>query len=207
LLQREARDLVDEYSRCESGDECVVFQFSDPPSLESSCVPAFGCSEALNAGRDLDEFTQQATDISERWSRYCNVCVASSCIGMASASCNEETGFCQSSGADARIEIWPAILEFGQVAAGSSLAIPLTISSVGEDTLYVEDVVLNGAGGFGMELESMERILAPDEETQLIVFCQPQGEGELTGELWILTNDRDAPEKSVPLRCSPVESE
>lgn len=207
-MRAEAILLVAEYSTCLPGDECVAYSYSD---ISSGC-PVFMCSAPLNSSRNLDLFTMRATIISEQWNALCPFGVDAMCNGQSYAECNVATGFCEFSDTgtntyvnQSRIAVEPQVVRFGILSSGQSLAIEVVIGNVGEDTLYLEDIEITGPDLFRFDDDQTERILAPGSETTLVVYCEPTGETNSSGELVISTNDRSRPDYGVPLTCASTE--
>ena len=214
ILKAEARSLEREFAACEAGDECVVYAYFDDGASEqtgvgNSCVPQFQCSTALNADADLDEFTRRAIEISERFDRLCNVCMMASCASPGGAVCNTDTGRCELTDEwvldnDARIAVDPEQMDFGWVGTGASLTLELGVSSVGTDTLYLEDLFVDGPSAFALDDHGVERILAPGSGTVLPVTCSPSEAGEHRATVWIGSNDSERPYLSIPAHCQGV---
>jgi len=207
-MRAEAILLVAEYSTCLPGDECVAYSYSD---ISSGC-PVFMCSAALNSSRNLDLFTMRATIIAEQWNALCPFGVDASCAGRSYAECNVATGFCEFSDTGtntnenlSRIAVEPQVVRFGILSSGQSLAIEVAIGSVGEHTLYVEDIELTGPDVFRFDDDQTNRILAPGSETTVVVYCEPTGETNSSGGLVITSNDSSRPDYGVPLTCASTE--
>ena len=100
---------------------------------------------------------------------------------------------------DAAIQVEPTVLDFQQLNAGEELTLPVTIHSVGEDTLFLEDLFIEGPISFSLDDASTERILAPGSSTQLPVTYSPMSDEEASGLLHILSNDRATPDTTVDL--------
>ena len=99
----------------------------------------------------------------------------------------------------AAIEVTPELLNFQQINAGQLLTLPVTITSIGEDTLYLEDLFIEGPMSFELDDTATERILAPGSQTTLPVTYTPMADEDASGLLHILSNDRDAPDVTVEL--------
>ncbi len=100
---------------------------------------------------------------------------------------------------DAQIEVSPSVLDFGQLVAGEEMTQLITIKSVGGDTLYLEDMFVDGPISFSLDDSDVERILAPDASTTLPVTYAPMADEDATGQVHILSSDRDTPDSIVDL--------
>ncbi len=103
---------------------------------------------------------------------------------------------------DAQIEVTPPVLDFGQLVAGEEVTKLITIKSIGGDTLYLEDMFVDGPISFSLDDGEVERILAPDASTTLPVTYAPMADEEATGEVHILSSDRDTPDSIVDLTAT-----
>ena len=214
ILKAEARSLEREFAACEAGDECVAYAYFDDGASEqtgvgNSCVPQFQCSTALNADADREEFTRRAIDISERFDRLCNVCTMASCASPGGAVCNADTGRCELTDEwvldnDARIAVDPEQMDFGWVSVGTPLTLELAISSVGTDTLYLEDLFVDGPSAFTLDEQGVNRILSPGLDTVLPVTCSPSEAGDHFATIWIRSNDSERQDLAVPAHCRGV---
>jgi hypothetical protein len=101
---------------------------------------------------------------------------------------------------DARIEVTPEVLDFQQLGAGSSLTLEVIVTSVGADTLYLEDLFVEGPASFSVEAADEERILAPGSTAVVQVTYSPMTDEGATGLLHVLSNDRDTPDALVHLQ-------
>jgi hypothetical protein len=100
---------------------------------------------------------------------------------------------------DAQIELTPQVLDFQQLGAGSSLTMEVIVSSVGTDTLYLEELFIEGPTSFSVEASGLERILAPGSTTVVPVTYSPMTDENVSGLLHVLSNDRDTPDALVNL--------
>ena len=100
---------------------------------------------------------------------------------------------------DAQIEVIPLVLDFGQLVAGEEMTQLVTIKSVGGDTLYLEDMFVDGPISFSLDDSEVERILAEGSSTTLPVTYAPMADENATGEVHILSSDRDDPDTVVDL--------
>jgi len=100
---------------------------------------------------------------------------------------------------DAAIQVEPTVLDFQQLNAGVELTLPVTIHSVGEDTLFLSDLFIDGPISFSLDDAGTERILAPGSSTQLPVTYAPMSDEVASGLLHILSNDRATPDATVDL--------
>jgi len=91
------------------------------------------------------------------------------------------------------------VLDFQQLGAGSSLTMNVTITSVGTDTLYLEDMFVEGPSSFSVDDSEVERILAPEASTVLPVTYAPMTDETANGLLHILSNDKETPDTTVDL--------
>ncbi len=93
----------------------------------------------------------------------------------------------------------PDVLDFLQVSAGQSLSLPVTISSTCEDTLYLEDLFIEGPMSLSLDDATTSRILASGTQTILPVTYAPETVEDVEGKLHILNNDRSASDVTVAL--------
>ena len=103
---------------------------------------------------------------------------------------------------DAQIEVTPAVLDFGQLVAGEEVTQLVTINSIGGDTLYLEDMYIEGPISFSLDDSEIERILAPGSSTTLPVTYAPMADEDATGQVHILSSDRDDPDSTVDLTAT-----
>jgi len=217
ILRLEAEALERQYARCETDEQCVAHRYFDDaytndaqPLVGNTCHPTFQCSVALAADADLDEFACRAREISDRYSASCPMCMSASCMPSGGASCDAQTGLCQLGDgpgmAGAVIEVDSHSLQFGVLQPGMELTLPLTVRSVGVDTLYLEDFLLRDdlgfdASPFSVDDSAVERILAPGAHTEVPVTCTLVEEATHAGLLIIRTNAGGHLAHQVPLRC------
>ena len=100
---------------------------------------------------------------------------------------------------DAQIQVTPVVLDFQQLSAGSTLTMEVLVESIGTDTLYLEDMFVEGPASFSVDDTNVERILAPGSVTVLPVTYSPMTDETSNGLLHILSNDRDTPDALVDL--------
>jgi len=103
---------------------------------------------------------------------------------------------------NAQIEVSPALLDFQHINPGESLLLPVTITSIGRDTLYLENLFVEGADSFSLDDTTTDRILAPGSQTTLPITYTPIASGDQDGQLHIISNDWDDPEVTVTLKAS-----
>ncbi len=101
--------------------------------------------------------------------------------------------------AKASIHIDPLLLNYGQVPAGTTATLFMTLTSTGQDTLLMEELFIEGPMQFDIHDGETERILAPGEETALWVSYTPLGHESADGLLHIMTNDGATPDATVAL--------
>ncbi len=102
----------------------------------------------------------------------------------------------------AEIEVNPVVLEFGQLNAGQALSLPVTVSNVGTDTLYLEEMFIEGPMSFTIKEANTSRILAENSSTTLTVNYSPFTDETASGLLHIMSNDYDEPDVTVELRAT-----
>jgi len=100
---------------------------------------------------------------------------------------------------DAQIEVTPEVLDFQQLGAGTSLTMEVLVTSVGTDTLYLEDLFVEGPASFLVGTTDLERILAPGSSAVVPVTYSPMTDENAQGLLHVLSNDRDTPDSLVNL--------
>ncbi|NQU06452.1 MAG: choice-of-anchor D domain-containing protein, partial [Calditrichaeota bacterium] len=97
------------------------------------------------------------------------------------------------------ISVQPASVDFGDVYIGSMGSNTITIASVGNDTLHLTNVRVEGEG-FTDNLDGeTEFELPPDETRTFVINLIPDGEQEYNGELIIECDDPDNEIISVEL--------
>jgi hypothetical protein len=220
LLELEAQALERRYARCTSDDQCVRYRYDgtgyagdDLEGLDGSCLGSFQCFSALNIDADLAAFTAQAQAISALHRVTCPVCSQGMCSPPGSPVCDTSVGRCEfdrnssNTNADTGIETTPDHLDFGVLQPDMSLAMDVTITGIGVDTLYIEDLWIEDqspfdAAPFDLHDGRIERILAPGQSTSVRVECTPNEEGDHTGLLVVLSNAGSGAFTQIPLTCS-----
>ena len=101
------------------------------------------------------------------------------------------------------IAVEPDALDFGEVNAGGSGDLTLTISNTGDADLTVSDISVAGEY-FSIDFEG-EFTVGPDTSHNVVVTFAPEEAGEFEGALTITSNDPDNEEISVRLTGIGVE--
>ena len=121
------------------------------------------------------------------------------CAGCVEYAVVEDPGDGELAGAAARIVVEPAALDFGSLAAGESLTRSVEIRSVGSDTLYLEDLWIDGPVSYSLDEGELQRILAPESTTTVTVTYAPLADELASGVVHILSSDPTAPDTTVDL--------
>ncbi len=103
---------------------------------------------------------------------------------------------------DARIEVSPPSLDFGALVAGDQLTRVADVRSVGGDTLFIEDLWIEGPVSFTLAASDLERILASGSSSSLPLTYAPLTDELAGGLLHILSNDPTSPDTTVDLTAS-----
>lgn len=98
----------------------------------------------------------------------------------------------------AHIELSPTELDFGALNTGWQRALPFAVTNVGDATLYVDPMVIEGSGAFTLTGAEEELMLAPGEQAEIMVTYTAARQ-EDAGEVRVLSTDPDHPELSVDL--------
>ena len=101
----------------------------------------------------------------------------------------------------ATIGVSPQNLNFQQINAGEVWTLPVIIRSIGDVTLHLEDLFIEGPTAFSLDDAATERILAAGSQTTLDVTYTPMTDEEVGGLLHILSNDRHNPDVTLELKA------
>jgi len=96
----------------------------------------------------------------------------------------------------------PEMMDFGQVAAGSTQDATLLIRNIGTDTLAIQDLTLTSPSFQLVNLDELgSPLLAPDSAWELTVRYTPFQDETVLATLMVASNDRLRPEVPVSLRA------
>ncbi|MCK6549070.1 choice-of-anchor D domain-containing protein [Myxococcota bacterium] len=92
-------------------------------------------------------------------------------------------------------------LDLGEVVLGRSLASPriLRVGNVGDGTLVLNRVVVEGDGAAAFRVSSYPRVVYPSGERELFVRFEPTAQADYTATLRIQSNDPLRPDVTYPL--------
>ncbi|MFQ6674492.1 MAG: choice-of-anchor D domain-containing protein, partial [Fidelibacterota bacterium] len=99
------------------------------------------------------------------------------------------------------LEVSPATVNFGTVVIGDSSDTTLTLSNMGDTTLFISDIALSGtdAADFSLPEDFDIGELAPDGDTTFALRFRPGSEGGKSATLTIISNDPDGGSTTVSL--------
>ena len=121
------------------------------------------------------------------------------CSGCVEYAVVEDPGDGELAGTDARIEVAPDTLDFGSLVAGEALSQQVEIHSVGNETLYIEDLWIDGPVSYSLDDADLKRILAPGSTTTIEVTYAPLTDELASGLIHVLSSDPTAPDTTVDL--------
>ncbi len=95
-------------------------------------------------------------------------------------------------GAAPDLEITPAVYDFGVKFIDCPDTQEFTLTNVGQEDLVIDsiDYVANGALSLDSQL-TLPLVLAPGDESQVVVEFLPSAEGDFEGEIQVVSNDPD----------------
>lgn len=96
------------------------------------------------------------------------------------------------------IAVEPEAIDFGAVPDGEETSAVLTVENVGEATLTLTDLSLEGPGAFTLDLSALTDSLEPGEQTEAIVTYTPWSV-EDTGAVLVESDDPERETVNVPL--------
>jgi len=97
-------------------------------------------------------------------------------------------------------EVDPLAINYGNVNVGSDSTHLVTIESVGDDTLQIHDIYVDGAVSFMMDnLSTLNPLMMPGDGWKLEIAYRPAQDESVYGELVILSSDGEEPEIRVKL--------
>lgn len=117
--------------------------------------------------------------------------------------CPQEAGISGKGGAEgatyeADIDVSPRALDFEALVDGATAAQTVTVSNLGDATLYVDELRVEGSGAFTLPADLGTLELAPGASTSFDVTFQPMSAAD-EGELILESSDPDEPELPVTL--------
>ncbi|MCA9758747.1 MAG: choice-of-anchor D domain-containing protein [Candidatus Eisenbacteria bacterium] len=99
----------------------------------------------------------------------------------------------------------PAALEFGDVIIGAESTLTLLVTNVGTAELAISQILVTGSD---FDTNTNPIVLAPGDDTELLVTFTPQADGPVSGSLDLSSNDPESPTTTVPLsgtgRIAPI---
>jgi len=98
------------------------------------------------------------------------------------------------------MRVEPDILDFNQINVSDFQTKQLTITSTGDDTLYLEDIFIEGPAQFSLDDADMERILEPGNQTTIRVIYTPTANGDDSAYAHVVASQPAIPEAVVELR-------
>lgn len=100
------------------------------------------------------------------------------------------------------IEVAPTLLDFWSVRSGEEQVLSFTISSVGDGTLSIDELIPSGSGSFTLLDADTPFNLAPGDSAELRVAFTPLDPGTQTGAITVNSNDPDRGSVDVDLTGS-----
>ncbi|MBW1880794.1 MAG: VWA domain-containing protein [Deltaproteobacteria bacterium] len=98
-----------------------------------------------------------------------------------------------------RIEVTPPVIQFGTLQDGEEDIRPYLITNIGNASLLIEDMVLEGSGSFVLLDERDNFLLAPSVTEQFDVLFSPLGVNDQLAHVTVYSDDVLAPEQRVDL--------
>jgi hypothetical protein len=105
----------------------------------------------------------------------------------------------ENEGVGGRIEVTPPEIHFGTLQDGEEDIRPYLITNIGNASLLVEDMVLEGSGSFVLLDDRSDFLLPPGVTEQFDVLFTPLGANDQLGHVTVYSDDVLAPEQRVDL--------
>jgi hypothetical protein len=94
----------------------------------------------------------------------------------------------------------PMLIDYGNINVGNDSLRIVTLESVGDDAIHINDIKIDGSGGFAMEnLADLQPLLQPGESWELKLAYRPEFDESAAAQLVVRSNDVDEPEHKVTL--------
>ncbi|OGG51721.1 MAG: hypothetical protein A3F84_23525 [Candidatus Handelsmanbacteria bacterium RIFCSPLOWO2_12_FULL_64_10] len=95
----------------------------------------------------------------------------------------------------------PDSLQFGDVALGAEVGLPLTLTNAGNDTLRLDSLTVASTPGAGIAAtpQRLGRLLAPRDTQVVAVSLLPRDPGGLSGRITVFSSDPANPALSIPV--------
>jgi len=94
----------------------------------------------------------------------------------------------------------PTLVNYGNINVGNDSVRIVTLESVGDDAIHIDDIKIDGPGAFIMDnINDLHPILYPGERWELKLAYRPQYDESVFAELTVLSNDVDEHEKRIDL--------
>lgn len=99
---------------------------------------------------------------------------------------------------EANIKVDPEVLSFGEVAEGETAIKQFDIMNIGNATLSVDNIFIEGAASFTLMGVPPTGVLEPEEQVSVSVLYEAI-DGESSGFAYVASDDPDTPEAAVEL--------
>lgn len=94
----------------------------------------------------------------------------------------------------------PSVIYYGDVNIENESVRVVTIESVGDDTLQIADIFVDGPGSFAMDnIADLFPLIPPTDSWQLKLAYRPLVDESVYGELVVVSNDVEDPEVRIQL--------
>jgi hypothetical protein len=93
-------------------------------------------------------------------------------------------------------------MDFGDLEAGTTQSMTLTIANDGGQSLLLEELELSGSGSFAVDTGTQRRAIEPGESFAIEVTYTPAGHEIARAELTVVSSDTMSPEIVVPLTAN-----
>ena len=94
----------------------------------------------------------------------------------------------------------PTLVNYGNINVGNDSVRLVTLESVGDDAIQIDDIKIDGPGAFVMEnIADLHPILYPGDKWELKLAYRPEFDESVFAELVVLSNDVDEHEKRIDL--------
>jgi len=94
----------------------------------------------------------------------------------------------------------PSLIDYGNINVGNDSIQVVTLESVGDDAIHINDIKIDGSGGFFMEnITDLQPLLQPGEMWELKLAYRPEFDESAAAQLVVYSNDADEPEHKVTL--------
>jgi hypothetical protein len=94
----------------------------------------------------------------------------------------------------------PTLVNYGNINVGNDSIRLVTLESVGDDAIQIDDIKIDGPGAFIMEnIADLHPILYPGDKWELKLAYRPEFDESVFAELVVFSNDVDEHEKRIDL--------